>query len=77
MLTCMARTRIDVDDDLLTRVQARYGLRTKAEAVDFALRQLLVEPMPDEEAAAMAGSGWAGDLAEMRSALGVSGRARG
>lgn len=65
----MARTNIDIDEDVMAWVQALYGLRTKREAVDFALRRLLVEPMGDAEAAAMAGSGWAGDLEEMRSSL--------
>lgn len=66
---CMSRTNIDIDDEVIARVQALYGLRTKREAVDFALRRLLVDPMDDAEAAAMAGSGWAGDLDELRSSL--------
>ena len=41
----MARTNIDIDDEVLQRVQSTYGLRTKREAVDFALRRLLVEPL--------------------------------
>jgi len=48
-------------------VQAVYGLRTKREAVDFALRRLLIEPFTREEALAAQGSGWGGDLDEMRS----------
>ena len=62
----MARTNIDIDDEVLRRVQSTYGLRTKREAVDFALRRLLVEPMSDREALEMRGSGWSGDLEEMR-----------
>ena len=58
----MARTNIDIDDEVLRRVQSTYGLRTKREAVDFALRRLLVEPMSDREALDMRGSGWSGDL---------------
>ena len=62
----MARTNIDIDDEVLRRVQSTYGLRTEREAVDFALRRLLVEPMSDSEALDMRGSGWSGDLEEMR-----------
>ena len=66
----MARTNIDIDDDVLRRVQTTYGLRTKREAVDFALRRLLVEPMSDREALDMRGTGWPGDLEQMRQGAG-------
>lgn len=62
----MARTNIEIDDEVIRRVQETYGLRTKREAVDFALRRLLVEPMDTQEALGMRGSGWAGDLDELR-----------
>jgi Arc/MetJ family transcription regulator len=62
----MSRTNIDIDDDLLRRVQATYGLSTKRQAVDFALRRLLVEPMTEAEALDMRGAGWPGDLDELR-----------
>lgn len=64
----VARTNIDIDDEVLRRVQETYGLRTKRAAVDFALRRLLVEPMSDTEVLAMRGTGWAGDLEELRPA---------
>lgn len=44
----------------------RYGLRTKRAAIDLALRRLDLEPMNREEALAMRGSGWEGDLDELR-----------
>ena len=44
----------------------QYGLRTKREAVNLALRTLAVEPMGLEEALGMQGSGWEGDLDAMR-----------
>lgn len=45
----VARTNIDIDDELVAVVMRRYGLRTKKEAVDLALRRLAGEPMtPDE-----------------------------
>ena len=54
----MARTNIDIDEDACRRVMERYRFRTKREAVNFALRQLALEPMTIEEALAMRGSGW-------------------
>lgn len=63
----VGRTNIDIDDELLSRVMERYRLSTKREAVDFALRRLAVEPMSREEALAMEGTGWYGDLDAMRS----------
>jgi Arc/MetJ family transcription regulator len=47
-------------------VLALDGLRTKREAVDVALRRLLVEPMTREEALSMEAVGWSGDLVELR-----------
>ena len=44
----------------------QYGLRTKQEAVNLALRMAAIEPMSHEEALAMQGSGWDGDLDRMR-----------
>ena len=58
----MSRTNIDIDDKLIVGVMRRYGLRTKKDAVDYALRRLHVEPMTIEEALAMEGTGWDGDL---------------
>jgi Arc/MetJ family transcription regulator len=62
---CIARTNIDIDEDACAKVMRRYGLRTKRDAVNFALRELAAE-MTLEEARAMRGSGWIGDLDEMR-----------
>ncbi len=61
------RTNIEIDDDLIARVMRTYRIRTKREAVDYALRRLAVEPMTRDEMLAMEGSGWDGDLDEMRS----------
>lgn len=69
-MVCMARTNIDIDEDVLRRVQETYGLRSKRETVDFALRRLLVEPMTRKEALAMRGTGWDGDLDELRQGTG-------
>ena len=62
----VGRTNIEIDDELMRRVQSEYGLRTKREAVDYALRRLLIEPFTRQEALAAEGSGWDGDLAELR-----------
>ena len=62
----MARTNIDIDEQACASVMRQYGLRTKRDAVNLALRTLAVEPMTLEEARAMRGSGWDGDLDEMR-----------
>lgn len=61
----MGRTNIDIDDELIARAMAIYGLRTKREAVDLALRRLIAT-MTREEALAMRGSGWDGDLEALR-----------
>jgi Arc/MetJ family transcription regulator len=63
----MTRTNIEIDDVLIDRAMRLYRLRSKREAVDLALRRLVGEPMSREEALASEGTGWAGDLAEIRS----------
>lgn len=55
-----------IDDDLVKRVMQIYRLRSKREAVDYALRRLVGDRMSREEICAMRGSGWGGDLAEIR-----------
>jgi Arc/MetJ family transcription regulator len=49
------RTNIEIEDAYLQVVMNRYGLRTKTEAVDLALRHLAGQPMTREEALAMRG----------------------
>jgi Arc/MetJ family transcription regulator len=61
----MARTKIDIDEDACARVMQRFGLKTKRDAVNFALREV-GRVMTMEEALAMRGSGWTGDLDAMR-----------
>lgn len=60
------RTNVELDDRLVGEVMRRYRLRTKREAVDLALRRLVDEPLDSTEALALEGSGWDGDLAELR-----------
>lgn len=61
----VTRTNIEIDDELVERAMRIYRLRSKREAVDYALRKL-VGGMSREEALAMEGSGWSGDLDEIR-----------
>ena len=63
----MTRTNIEIDDELVGRAMRLYRLRSKREAVDFALRRLVGELMSREEMLATEGRGWAGDLDEIRS----------
>lgn len=65
-MVCVSRTNIDIDDDLVAGVMHRYGLVTKKDAVDFALRKVAVVPMTPDEIIAMGGTGWDGDLEAMR-----------
>ena len=44
----------------------RYQLKTKRDAINFALRSLAAEPLPIDQARKLRGSGWDGDLGEMR-----------
>lgn len=62
----MTRTNIEIDDVLVGRAMRLYRLRSKREAVDLALRRLVGEGMSREEALATEGTGWAGDLDEIR-----------
>ena len=62
----MSRTNIDIDDDACFAVMARYNLRSKREAVNLALRRLAAEPLELGEARRLRGSGWEGDLDELR-----------
>jgi Arc/MetJ family transcription regulator len=64
----MSRTDIDIDDELVAEVMLRYGLRTKKEAVDLALRRLVGSRLSSEFLQGLEGIGWEGDLGEMRRA---------
>jgi Arc/MetJ family transcription regulator len=52
----MARTNIDIDESALEIVMRRYRLRTKTEAVDYALRALAGQPLTRDELLAMQGA---------------------
>ncbi|MEW6153890.1 MAG: type II toxin-antitoxin system VapB family antitoxin [Actinomycetota bacterium] len=62
----MSRTNIDIDEDACRAVMDRYHLRSKREAVNYALRLVAGEALDLDDARALRGSGWEGDLDEMR-----------
>ena len=64
---CMSRTNVNIDDQACAEVMRRYQLETKREAINFALRMLAAEPVSVNEARALRGIGWVGDLDAMRS----------
>jgi Arc/MetJ family transcription regulator len=62
----MARTNIDIDEDLVREVMRRFDLSTKREAVDLALRRLVGVPLTKDFLLGLRGSGWGGELDELR-----------
>jgi Arc/MetJ family transcription regulator len=50
------RTNIEIDDDYVEAIMDRFGVRTKTDAVDLALRHLAGQPMTREEALALRGT---------------------
>jgi len=50
------RTNIEIEQVFLEIIMDRYGLRTKTEAVDLALRHLAGQPMTRQEALRMRGA---------------------
>ena len=51
-----SRTNIEIEDTYLRVIMDRYGVRTKTEAVELALRHMAGQPMTREEALAMRGA---------------------
>lgn len=63
----MAKTNIDIDDELVERAMQLYSVRTRREIVDLALRRLVGDgPMSVDDQLALRGMGWDADLDEMR-----------
>lgn len=63
----MARTNIDLDDELTAEVMRRFGLTTKKAAVDLALRRLVGAPLDREFLLSLEGIGWTANLDDLRS----------
>lgn len=62
----MTRTNIDIDDELVAEVMRRFNLKTKREAVDFALRRLVGPRVTTQDILSLHGMGWEGDNDAMR-----------
>ena len=62
----MARTNIDIDESACQAVMARYRLRSKRDAMNLALRLAAAEALDLDDARRLRGSGWDGELDEMR-----------
>ena len=60
------RTNIELDDDIVDAAMRLYGTRSKKETVDLALRRLVGSRLGAVEALALEGSGWDGDLDQLR-----------
>ena len=63
----MARTNIDIDEELVAEAMRRFRVKTKREAVDLALRRLVGSSVTPAFMLSLEGIGWEGDLDEMRS----------
>lgn len=63
-MLAVARTNIDIDQELVRRVMNAYGFESMREAVNFALRGLL-EP-DTRDWLDLEGMGWEGDLDVLR-----------
>jgi Arc/MetJ family transcription regulator len=50
------RTNIELEDSYVKSIMDRFGVHTKTEAVDLALRHLAGQPMTRDEALAMRGA---------------------
>lgn len=63
---CMGkvRTNIEIEDEYLKAIMVRYGVHTKTEAVDLALRHLAGQPMTRDEALSMRGANAIGEIPE-------------
>lgn len=62
----MARTVIDIDEEMFTKAQRLTGLRKKVDVVNYALKKL-VEQKEIEKILDLKGKvKWEGDLEEMR-----------
>jgi Arc/MetJ family transcription regulator len=57
-----SRTNIEIEDTYVEAIIDRYGVRTKTEAVELALRHLAGQPLTREQALAMRGAHAIGEL---------------
>ena len=55
---CMSRTNIDIDDEFIETVMKQNSLKTKKDAVDFALRKVVRRIPTIEEVRSLEGIGF-------------------
>ncbi len=65
MMLMPVRTNVVLDQELVEKVKALYGLPTTRAAIDFALR-MLVGGAEQRDMLDLEGMGWEVDLEEMR-----------
>ena len=58
------RTNIEIEDVYLKAIMDRFGVHTKTEAVDLALRHLAGQPMTRDQVLAMRGAHAMGEVPE-------------
>jgi Arc/MetJ family transcription regulator len=63
---CMKRTNVVLDDKLVARARKLTGLRTARDVLERALRELVAREEQRRLALRLRGSGWNGDVDEMR-----------
>ena len=66
------RTSIGIEDTYVRAIMDRFGVHTKTEAVDLALRHLAGQPMSREEALAMRGAHAIGEIPDEVGPAGTS-----
>jgi len=63
---CMKRTNVVLDDKLVARARRLTGLRTTRDVLERALAELVAREEQRQVARRLRGSGWKGDLDDMR-----------
>jgi Arc/MetJ family transcription regulator len=66
------RTNIEINDDYVRAIMDRFGVHTKTEAVELALRHLAGQPMTREQALSMRGGAAIGDVPSDTAPRGVA-----
>jgi Arc/MetJ family transcription regulator len=65
-MRCMKRTNVVLDDRLVARARKLTGLRTARDVLQRALSELVAREEQRRLALRLRGSGWNGDLDQMR-----------
>lgn len=60
------RTNIEIDDQLMAEAMQALGAKTKREAVETALRDVVKQRQQMQALLSLRGIGWVGDLDAMR-----------